>query len=99
MILSGYLEWGPDFVKRMNGIFALAIADCARKRLLLARDRAGVKPLFFARRETLFVFASEIKGLFDHPDINHALDHSGLHELFSIGPARLPGSSLLKGIS
>lgn len=99
VILSGYLEWGPDFVKRMNGIFALAIADCARKRLLLARDRAGVKPLFFARRETLFVFASEIKGLFAYPDINPALDHSGLQELFSIGPARIPGSGVFKGIS
>ena len=98
VILTAYLEWGTGFAERLNGIFALAIADSRQDRLLLCRDRAGVKPLFFSRQEPLLVFASEIKGLFAHPAVRPVLDRQGLQEIFAVGPARIPGSGIFKGI-
>ncbi|MBI4138643.1 asparagine synthase (glutamine-hydrolyzing) [Candidatus Uhrbacteria bacterium] len=62
VILEGYRAWGDDVVKRLRGMFAFAIWDAPRKRLLLARDRIGKKPLFYARTTSGdFLFASEIK--------------------------------------
>jgi asparagine synthase (glutamine-hydrolysing) len=74
-----YEEHGPDFARHLNGQFALAIWDARRKRLVLARDRMGQKPLFY--RETAnggFVFGSEPKALLAHPDVPRRLDSRGL---------------------
>ncbi len=98
IILAAYLEYGPDFVKKLNGVFAIAIADCAQKRLLLYRDRSGIKPLFYSVREGTVVFSSELKGLFAWPGLKPELTLEGLNEIFSLGPAKTSGSGVFKGI-
>lgn len=98
VILTAYLEYGPDFVELLNGIFAFAIMDPVRDCLMLCRDRAGVKPLFFFPQEDTVVFSSEIKGLLCWPKLQPVLDHAGLNEIFSIGPARTNGCGVFQGI-
>lgn len=98
MILNGYLEYGTDIVKKLNGIFAFAIADGKNKQLHLFRDRAGVKPLFYTEKNGTVVFASELKGLFQYPEIKPIIDKKGLNEVFSIGPAKTYGCGVYKGI-
>ena len=96
VILAGYMEYGPDFVKRLNGIFAFAIMDTALNRLCLFRDRAGVKPLFYTIRGEELIFSSELKGILSYPGVKAQLDRRGLNEVFSIGPARTYGCGVLK---
>lgn len=98
VILDGYMEYGPDFVKRLNGIFAFAIMDTARNRLCLFRDRAGVKPLFYTVRDEELIFSSELKGILAVPGVKAQLDRRGLNEVFSIGPARTYGCGVLKNM-
>lgn len=98
VILTGFMEYGPEFVKRMNGIFAFAISDPAHKKLYLFRDRCGVKPLFYTYLGSELIFSSEIKGLFAHPDIHPRLDRRGLNEIFSIGPAKTYGTGVFHNI-
>ena len=99
VLLTCYLEYGPDFVKRLNGAFALAIWDPALQRLLLFRDRSGIQPLFYSLRQNSLLFASEIKGIFVWPEVKAQLDRQGLNEIFSIGPARTCGCGVFRGIS
>lgn len=98
VLLTAYLEYGPDFPKRLNGIFAYAILDPVKNCLLLGRDRAGVKPLFYTILEDVVVFSSEIKGLFCWPEFCPVLDRDGLNEIFSIGPARTSGCGVFRGV-
>lgn len=98
VILLGYMEYGPDFVTRLNGIFAFAIWDPAAERILLYRDRSGVKPLFFSLQGETLLFASELKGILCCPGVRAQLDHQGLNEIFSIGPARTGGCGIFQGI-
>ena len=69
VILCGYMEKGTDFFQQLNGIYAVAIWDGAENRLVLVRDRAGVKPLFYAVRSGELIFGSEPKALFQHPAV------------------------------
>lgn len=96
VILYAYIHWGADFVNRLNGIFAFAIWDAAKSRLLLYRDRVGVKPLFYAIRGDSLVFGSEPKACFAHPAVKPELDKQGLQELLAIGPAHTSGLSCLR---
>lgn len=98
VILAGYLLHGSGFVERLNGIFACAIWDEGEQRLLLFRDRAGIKPLFFTRLQDTFVFSSEIKGLLQFPKVEAAVDREGLCEIFGLGPAKTPGKGVWKDI-
>ncbi len=98
VLLHAYAEWGRDCVKKLNGIFAFAVWDQEKHQAFLARDRIGVKPLFFARRDDGLVFASEIKALLKHPDIAPRLGPEGLAEIFALGPARTPGHGVFEGI-
>lgn len=109
VILYGFLHYGPEFVRRLNGIFAFAIWSEARQTLWLYRDRAGVKPLFYclprylsgsmAAPRTAFVFGSEPKALFAHPQITPHLSLSGLQEVLAVGPARTGGFGVFDGVS
>lgn len=96
--LTGFIEYGPGFVKRMNGIFSFAISDPVSQSLYLFRDRCGIKPLFYTRRKDEIIFASELKGLFAHPEIKPVLDLDGLNEVFSIGPAKTYGCGIFKDV-
>lgn len=97
-VLHAYLRWGTDAFRRLQGPFALAIWDSGRRTLLLARDRMGIRPLFFREETGSFIFASEIKALLAHPRVRPILDGDGLSRLLALMPARLPGSTPLKGI-
>lgn len=98
-LLLSYLEWGPSCVERLNGIFAFGIWDSKEQHLFLARDRLGVKPLFYCKQNSSLVFGSELKAILMHPDISPTIGQEGLAEVFLIGPARTPGVGIYEGIS
>ena len=98
-VLLSYIEWGPSCVERLNGIFAFGIWDSKEQHLFVARDRLGVKPLFYSEMQNSFVFASELKSLLKHPDISPNIGTEGLSEVFLLGPARTPGVGVYDGIS
>ncbi len=83
VLLHLYAEEGPSFVKKLNGIFAFAIYDPQKKRVLLARDPLGVKPLFYAQRGNGFVFGSEIKALLATGLIPAEVDWQGISDYFT----------------
>ncbi len=85
-----YEDEGDDLVQRLRGMFAFALWDRPRRRLLLARDRVGIKPLYFFRDAEKLVFASELKALFEHPDLPRALDPAALEDYLAYG--MVPGS-------
>ncbi|WP_338828091.1 asparagine synthase (glutamine-hydrolyzing) [Neomoorella thermoacetica] len=99
VLLTAYMEWGVECVRRFNGIFAFAIWDEARERLFLARDRLGVKPLFYATLPHSFLFGSELKALLAHPAIKPEVDAEGLAEVFVLGPARTPGHGVFHNLA
>src|SRR6266702_2216199 len=92
-IVHAYEEYGVDCVARLHGMFGFAIWDATRKRLLLARDRAGKKPLYYTRVNGNFLFGSEIKSLLYHPDVKIQADPQALADFLSVryvpGPATL----------
>ena len=98
-LLLSYIEWGPSCVEHFNGIFAFAIWDSREQQLFVARDRLGVKPLFYYEQKGSLVFASEIKALLKHPNISPNIGREGLAEVFLLGPARTPGVGVFEGIS
>ncbi len=99
VLLKAYMEWGEACLKRLNGIFAFAVWDCSRQRLFMARDRIGVKPLFYAQQGHTIVFASELKALLAHPAVPARINQEGLAEIFALGPARTPGHGVFYGVS
>lgn len=98
LILRAYMEWGPNCVDRFNGIFAFGIWSEREQSLFLARDRMGVKPLFYTTQPERLLFASELKAILANPYVEAEVDLEGLAELFFIGPARTPGHAVFKGI-
>lgn len=98
VILYSYITYGDDFVKMLNGIFAFAIWDGARKQLILYRDRLGVKPLFYTVKSNTLIFGSEIKALFCHPQVSPGIDMNSFREIFGTGPARTPGNGVFRDI-
>jgi len=83
VIVHLYEQYGPDCVKHLNGQFALAIWDERAESLFLARDRCGIRPLFFAQRGGTLVFGSEIKALLAHPQMTAELDPVALDQIFT----------------
>jgi asparagine synthase (glutamine-hydrolysing) len=79
-----YEEEGPDFTVKLRGMFALAIYDTRARRLLLARDRFGIKPLFFAPRRDRLAFASEIPALLEMPDIDTSPDRQAIYDFAAL---------------
>ncbi len=97
VLLLSYVEWGPACVEKLNGIFAFAIWRTDDETLFMARDRLGVKPLFYLHTEGRLLFGSEPKAILAHPDVSPEVDAEGLAELFVIGPARTPGHGVWRG--
>ncbi len=98
VVLHAYAQWGEEILNKMNGIFAFAIWNKTDKSLFLARDRMGVKPLFYTKLGRGFLFASEIKTLLAYPGVPRQLDREGAAQLLLLGPGRIPGSGVFKGI-
>jgi asparagine synthase (glutamine-hydrolysing) len=98
VIAHAYAEWGPDCLDELNGDFALAVWDRLARRLFLARDRFGVRPLFLAQPGGDLCFASEIKALLRHPACPRELDPSGLVDVFTLWSS-LPDRTAFAGVS
>ncbi len=98
VVLHAYAEYGDGCVERFNGIFAFAVWETEQKRLFLARDRIGVKPLFYMLHEGGLLFASEIKTILAYPTVQACLDAAGAAQLILLGPGRLPGSGVFRDV-
>jgi len=96
-IVHAYEEWGPECVRRLRGMFAFAIWDAHRERLLLARDRYGKKPLFLYQTPDLLLFASEIKAILEVPGVAREVDRGALWDYFAYRYVPAP-ATLLAGI-
>ncbi|MBP3040531.1 asparagine synthase (glutamine-hydrolyzing) [Bacillaceae bacterium Marseille-Q3522] len=98
VLLTAYIEWAEECVHYLNGIFAFAIWDEKKENLFLARDRLGVKPLFYYDQNGSFLFGSEIKAILANKHVRAELDREGLAEVLGLGPSKSPGSGVFKGI-
>lgn len=83
VLLNGYASWGRAVLDRLNGMFAFAVWDNRDNRLFLARDRFGIKPLYYTRIGQAFCFSSEIKAFLPHPEFSVSLCREGLIEYFT----------------
>ena len=99
VLLHSYLRWGRDCVRHLNGMFAFGIWDGRREELLLARDRLGVKPLYYAVRPDGVLFGSEPKAVLAHPEFPAEVDAEGLAELFSQAGTATPGHGVCRGLA
>ena len=84
-IVHLYEEYGEDCVRHLRGMFAFALWDGKRRQLFVARDRLGIKPLYYFYSKDMFLFASEIKALLAHPHVNAALNREVLPEYLAFG--------------
>lgn len=98
VLLVSYIEWGPECVNHINGIFAFGVWDEYNKTLFLARDHLGVKPLFYCYKDNNLVFASQIKALLANPLVEPVIDGEGIMEILGLGPARSLGNGVFKDI-
>ena len=97
VLLHAYEEWRDAMVERLNGDFAFVIHDRRQQRLVMARDRFGVRPLFFAQRGNDLYFASEVKALLASGEVPAAIDLEGLDEVFTLWAARAP-RTMFRGV-
>ncbi|WP_033289328.1 asparagine synthase (glutamine-hydrolyzing) [Amycolatopsis jejuensis] len=96
VVLRAYLEWGPGFVERLNGMFAFVIWDSRTREALLYRDRFGMKPLFYYPAGNGVLFGSETKAILAHPASEAVLTMDGLRDILSF--LRVPGQTPLNGM-
>ncbi len=97
VVLYSYIQWGSDCLSRFNGMFAFGIWDKTRQELFLARDRYGIKPLYYTFQNNTFLFASEQKALIAHPAVKSEIDLEALLEYFTFQNI-FTDKTLLKGI-
>jgi asparagine synthase (glutamine-hydrolysing) len=97
VILNAYAQWGPECVERFNGMFAFAVWDKTKQELFLARDRYGIKPLYYTFVDNYFLFASEQKAILTHPEIKREVDLEALLEYFTFQNI-FTDKTLLKGV-
>lgn len=98
VLLKAYLHWGEACVEHFNGIFAFAVWEHRAQRLFLARDRIGVKPLFYHLNEQRLVFGSELGAVLACPDVPHKVGIDGVSQLLLFGPGRTPGCGVFEGM-
>ncbi|MGH3376785.1 MAG: asparagine synthase (glutamine-hydrolyzing) [Actinoallomurus sp.] len=96
VVLHAYLEWGADLVERLNGMFAFAIWDRRTEELLLARDRMGIKPLYYAPTPHGVLFGSEPKAILANPLFTARVGDDGLSELLTM--SKTPGHAVFSGM-
>ena len=98
ILLKAYIHYKSDVVNHLNGIFSFAIWNTKTQELFLARDHFGIKPLFYTLCNESFIFASELKAIFEYPGVQKIIDRQGISELFGIGPATTSGITVYKDI-
>lgn len=98
VVLHAYAQWAGKALDLLNGIFAFGVWEERKRSLFLARDRMGVKPLFYKHHDGGLLFASEIKTILAYPSVKAELNGEGAAQLLLIGPGRIPGSGVLHGI-
>ena len=98
VILHGYEEYGIDVVNHLRGMFGFALYDTVRKRLLLARDRIGIKPLYYTRQNGRLVFGSEIKSILQDPGVERQVNHQALYDYLGFEFVPAP-ETMFAGIS
>ena len=98
VLLHAYAQWGENCLEMLNGIYAFGVWEHRKRRLFLARDRMGVKPLFYKCHDGGLLFASEIKTILTYPTVRARLDKEGAAELLLLGPGRTPGCGVFKDI-
>ena len=91
-IVHAYEEWGDDFVRRLDGMFGFALWDRARRRLFVARDRVGIKPVYWTRAGRSFAIASEIKALFAFPGVRREADPASIVQHLTLRYAAAPAT-------
>ena len=82
VIIHGYEEWGTDIVNKLKGMFAFGLVDLHKKKLLLVRDRFGIKPLYYTQFEDQFIFASELKAIVACDEVKREMDMSSFSDYF-----------------
>ena len=98
VIVHAYEEYGSDFLQQLNGQFAIALWDSKKGQLLLARDRVGIRPLYYSNQpDGTFLFASEIKAILTYPGIQATLDPDGLNQIFTLW-VNFPPRTVFKNI-
>lgn len=97
VVLRAFLRWDKDCFARLRGMFALAIWSQDARRLVLARDRLGIKPLYFHLADGELYFGSELKTIFAHPEFKRDLDFTGLHYYLSLNYVPCP-HTLVQGV-
>lgn len=98
VVVHAYEAWGPRCVERFRGFFAYALWDGRHRELWLARDRIGIKPLYYTLAGERLVFGSEIKAILEHPDVPRALDLQALYHY--LGYEFVPGpATMFRGIA
>lgn len=98
VILYGFIHYGSEFFKKLDGVFSFALLEEDDRRLYLVRDGFGCKPLFYAYLDNTMIFATELKALLAHPYVKPVLSKRGLNEIFSLGPARSPGNGVFDNV-
>ena len=99
VVLHAYAQWHEKCLEKLNGIFAFGVWEIQRNRLFLARDRIGVKPLFYKLHDHGLLFSSEIKTILKYPTVKSEIDENGIAEILLLGPGRTPGCGVFRGIS
>lgn len=92
VLIHGWIEWGEELPKRLNGMFAFTIIDRPHQRLFSARDLFGEKPFYYIKKDGLFAFASEINALARHEAINIELDSASVQKYFAYGYVPAPNT-------
>jgi len=98
VLLTAFVHWGESCLEKLNGIYAFGIWNDTDKTLFLARDRMGVKPLFYYSYPNGIIFGSELKTLLANPLVKPRVDNDGLKEIFLLGPGRTGGNGIIKGV-
>ncbi len=98
VLLKAYVEWEEKVLDKINGIFSFVVWDFANKKLFAARDRLGVKPLFYHFQEETLMVSSELKSILHYYDIN-TITKEGLQELLGLGPSHTEGKTVFKGVN
>ena len=98
VVLHAYSQWKEQCVDKLNGIFAFGVWEKRRKRLFLARDRMGVKPLFYTLFSGGMLFSSEIKTILAYPNLPRKLTITDAAQMILLGPGRIPGSGVFQNI-